>query len=161
MEEKSIREKIKGASGIAFGFVIFLAILSIPALFILGSAWAAKHLLEPLIIVGWGAVAIDVVILLPLSLFRGLRGFTGTAIVISSYIFGLVTWLLGFILTYALWGVWAVVIGILFFGGTVVPFALLATLFKGMWDPFFTVLVLLVLTFGSRIAGIYIAESAR
>jgi len=120
---------------------------------------AATHLLEPLIIAGWIAVAVDVLILLPLSLLRGLRAFTGTTIFISSFLFGLMAWLLGFILTYALWGLWAVIIGILFFGGAVVPFALLATLFKGMWDPFFTVLILFALTFGSRIAGAYIAES--
>lgn len=159
MEQKTMGEKIKEIGGIALGVVIFLAVLAVPALFIMGSAWAATHLLDPLIIAGWIAVAVDVLILLPLSLFRGLRAFTGTTIFISSFLFGLVTWLLGFILTYALWGLWAVIIGILFFGGAVVPFALLATLFKGMWDPFFTVLILFALTFGSRIAGAYIAES--
>jgi hypothetical protein len=151
-------EKLKQFSTAALGIVLFLAILAIPALFILGSAWAAEHLLQPLFAVGWVLLAIDLLVLLPLSIFRRLRGFTGAAIVISSFVFGLVTWLLGFILTYALWGFWAVVLGILFFGGAVVPFALLATMFKGMWDPFFTVLILLVVTFGSRFAGIYIAE---
>lgn len=159
MEQKSIGEKIKGIGGIALGGVIFLAILAVPAVFIMGSTWAATHLLEPLIIVGWIALAVDLLLLLPLSIFRGLRGFTGTMIFVSSFIFGLITWLLGFILTYSLWGLWAVIIGILFFGGAVVPFALLATLFKGMWEPFFSVLILFVLTFGARFAGFYIAES--
>jgi hypothetical protein len=99
--------------------------------------------------------------MLPLSIFRGLRNYTGGAIFLSSFIFGLVTWLLGFILTYALWGLWAVIVGILFFGGAVVPFALLATLLKGMWDPFFAVLILTVVTFGSRIIGMLIVESAK
>lgn len=151
-------EKLKQLSTAAFGIVICLAVLSIPALFILGSAWAAKNLLQPLIVVGWVLLALDLLVLLPLSIFRGFRGFTGTLIFISSFIFGLVTWLLGFILTYALWGLWAVIIGVLFFGGAVVPFALLATMFKGMWEPFFTVLILVVLTFGSRITGIAITE---
>lgn len=151
-------EKLKQLSTIALGLVFLLALLCIPVLFIRGSAWAAEHLLQPLISVGWVLLALDLIVLLPLSLFRGLRGFTGTVIFLSSYVFGLVTWLLGFILTYALWGLWAVIVGVLFFGGAVVPFALLATMFKGMWDPFFTVLILFVLTFASRIAGAYIAE---
>jgi hypothetical protein len=74
-------------------------------------------------------------------------------------VFGLLTWLLSFILTYALWGFWAVVLGILLFGGAVVPFALLATMFESMWDAFFTVFVLLAVTFGSRVAGMFIAAS--
>lgn len=153
-----MKGKIAEFSNMIFGVVIFLAFLSIPALLILGSTWAAKNLLQPLIVLGWIAVAIDILILLPLSLFKGLRGFTGTAIFISSFLFGLVTWLLGFILTYAIWGLWAVIAGVLLFGGAVVPFALLATLFNGMWEPFFTVLILAALTFGSRIIGILIAE---
>ena len=40
------------------------------------------------------------------------------------------------------------------------PFAMLATMFEGMWEPFFTVFVLLIVTFGSRIVGAFIAESA-
>lgn len=153
-----MKGKIAEFSSMIFGIVIFLAILSIPILLILGSTWAAKNLLQPLIVIGWIVVAIDILILLPLSLFKGLRGFTGTAIFISSFLFGLVTWLLGFILTYAIWGLWAVIAGVLFFGGAVVPFALLATLFNGMWEPFFTVIILVALTFGARIIGILIAE---
>ena len=153
-----MKGKIAEFSSMIFGIVIFLAILSIPILLILGSTWAAKNLLQPLIVIGWIVVAIDILILLPLSLFKGLRGFTGTAIFISSFLFGLVTWLLGFILTYAIWGLWAVIAGVLFFGGAVVPFALFATLFNGMWEPFFTVIILVALTFGARIIGILIAE---
>ena len=153
-----MKGKIAEFSSMIFGVVIFLAILSIPILLILGSTWAAKNLLQPLIVLGWIVVAIDILIFLPLSLFKGLRGFTGTAIFISSFLFGLVTWLLGFILTYAIWGLWAVIAGVLFFGGAVVPFALLATLFNGMWEPFFTVIILVALTFGARFIGILIAE---
>tara|TARA_R110000868_G_scaffold411591_1_gene705728 strand:+ start:2771 stop:3241 length:471 start_codon:yes stop_codon:yes gene_type:complete len=153
-----MKGKIAEFSSMIFGIVIFLAIISMPILLILGSTWAAKNLLQPLIVLGWIVVAIDILILLPLSLFKGLRGFTGTAIFISSFLFGLVTWLLGFILTYAIWGLWAVIAGVLFFGGAVVPFALIATLFNGMWEPFFTVIILAALTFGARIIGLLIAE---
>jgi hypothetical protein len=159
MEGMNIAQRVKDFSGIMFGVVIVLGLLAIPALFILGSTWAAKNLLGPLMIMGWIAIALDVAIFLPLTIFRKTRAFAGSMIFLSSFIFGLITWLLGFILTYALWGVWAVIIGIVFLGGAVVPFALLATMFNGMWEPFFSVLVLLVVTFGTRLFGLYLADA--
>jgi hypothetical protein len=152
-------EKIKELAGMAFGFLIFIAMMSLPFVFIKGSVWASAHLLSPLIVVGWVLLAINIVLLLPLSIFKRLRGITGGGIFLSSFIFGLVSWLLGFILTYSIWGIWAVVIGIFFLGFGVVPIALLATAINGYWDPFFTVLVLIILTFGARIVGLLIAES--
>ena len=65
-------------------------------------------------------VVVDIVILLPLSMFRRLRPHTGGLLYLSSYLFGLVTWLYGFIVTCALWGGFAVVIGLMFFGVGVV-----------------------------------------
>jgi len=153
-------DKLKSFGTLALAAVVIIAVFAMPIIFFLGATWAAQNLLQPLISVGWGAFAIDLLILLPLSIFKGLRGLTGIAIFISSYIFGLITWLLSFVLTWILWGGWAVVIGVLFFGGTIVPFALLATLFKSMWEPFFSVLILFVLTFGSRIAGVVLASSS-
>jgi hypothetical protein len=93
-------------------------------------------------------------------MFRPLRGFTGSVIFISSYVFGLITWMFGFVFTYALWGLGAVIFGLLFLGGGVVPLALLATMFKGHWEAFFTVLVLLIITFVARVSGMAIASSS-
>src|SRR3546814_418731 len=93
-------EALKKISGALFGVVVFVGFLAPPVVFILGSAWAAKHLLSPLILIGWLAVALDAAIFLPLSIFKRLRGFTGSVIFISSYVFGLVTWLLGFVFTF-------------------------------------------------------------
>ncbi len=153
-------EKAKALGGMLLGIAIFVCVLALPVVFIMGAVWASEHLLQPLIVIGWIALAVNILILLPLSIFRPLRGFTGSGMFLSSYIFGLVSWLLGFVLTYALWGLWAVVIGILFLGGGVVPIALLATLFKGLWEPFFTLIVLTVITFGSRVGGLLIASSS-
>ena len=150
-------EKVKELGGYLFGIAIFIGLLALPIIFIKGSFWASENLLPPLIAIGWLALALDILILLPLSLFKSLRGFTGSVIFLSSFIFGLVTWLMGFVLTYAIWGLWAVIIGFLFFGGGVVPIALLATLIKGAWEPFFTLIALVVLTFGSRVGGVLIA----
>lgn len=152
-------EKLKELAGMALGFLIFIALLSLPFVFIMGAVWSSKNLLGPLITIGWVLLAFNILILLPLSIFKGLRGFTGSGMFISSYLFGLIAWLLGFILTYLIWGAWAVVIGILFLGGGVVPIALLATAINGYWDPFLTLMVVTILTFGTRFIGLGITKS--
>ena len=152
-------EKIKELATIAGGILFFVAVVSLPVVFFMGSVWASENLMPALFSIGWILLAVNVVVLLPLSLFKRLRGFTGGGIFLSSYVFGLLTWLLGFILTYAIWGVGAVIVGILFLGGGVVPIAMLATGFNGYWEQFFIVLVLAVLTFGARVGGMLIVES--
>lgn len=152
-------ESAKKFGTILLGLAVVLAVLALPFVFIKGAMWASKNLLPPLFAVGWVAIAVVILVLLPLSLFRRLRGFTGTAIFLSSYVFGLICWLTGFVVTYSLWGVWAVVLGILFLGGGVVPIGMVASLFKGEWQMLALLLILVVLTFGTRIGGMAIAES--
>lgn len=142
-----------------FGFAVLAAVLSLPFVFIKGAMWASENLLPPLFSIGWIAIAIVLLVLLPLSLFRRLRGFTGMTIFLSSYLFGLICWLTGFVVTYSLWGAWAVVVGILFLGGGIVPIGMVASLFKGEWQMLVLLLVLVVLTFGTRVGGMYIASS--
>src|SRR5687767_12823789 len=96
-------EKLKGLSQVALGLVIVLALLAVPILFIMGAAWAAKHLLQPLIAVAWIVLAIDLLVLV-FALIPHFRGIAGTILVLSSYLFGLVTWLFAFVVTYAFWG---------------------------------------------------------
>ncbi len=152
-------ERLRSYTQVVFGLVVFVGFLALPFIFIMGAAWASANLLQPLIIIGWLLFALTAVLFLPLSVFKRLRNFTGGAIYLSSYIYGLVTWLIVFNLCYAIWGEWAVVIGILFLGGGVVPIALLATAIKGLWEPFTILIVLSILTFGTRIGGHIIGES--
>ena len=142
-----------------FGFAVLAALLSLPFIFIKGAMWASENLLPPLFSIGWFAIAIVLLVLLPLSLFRRLRGVTGMAIFLSSYLFGLICWLTGFVVTYSLWGAWAVVLGILFLGGGVVPIGMVASLFKGEWQMLVLLFILVILTFGTRVGGMYIASS--
>ena len=152
-------EKLKQIGWMTTGILIFVAVISLPVVFIMGSVWASENVLPPLISFGWIVLAVNVVILLPLSLFKRLRGVTGGAIYLSSMVFGLIAWLFGFILTYSIWGLGAVILGILFMGGGVVPMAMLATAFNGLWDPFFIVFVLGVLTIAARMFGMHMMES--
>ena len=154
-------EKLTSIGSAGLGLAFIVALFALPFIFIKGAMWASQYLLPPLIGVGWVAIAIIILLLLPLSLIPRLRNFTGATILISSYLFGLICWLSGLVITYALWGGWGVVIGLLLLGGGVVPVGMLASVFKGEWTMLLVLFTMLVLTFGTRIAGAYIAERGR
>jgi hypothetical protein len=65
---------------------------------------------------------------------------------------------LGLLLTYVIWGGFAVFIGLFLAGVGVVPVAMLATLLKGLWGPFGILIGLTILTFGTRIFGLSLSE---
>lgn len=146
-------ERLKMGGAFIGGLALLLIPLVLAVVFFRGAAWLAENTLEWVFAVGWLVLAIDILIALPLAVFRRFRKFSGTVVFASSYIFGTATWLLGFALTYSLWGLGAVVIGLLFFGIGVVAMAILATMLKGMWSVTATLLVMLGLTFGGRLAG--------
>lgn len=152
-------ERLQSIGVALLGLVFFVGSCAIVAGFMLGAAWASSHLVQPLIDIGWCVLAVDILVLLPLSIPRRLRPYTGVLIAVTSYLFGLLVWLVGFALAYTLWGVWAVVIGLFVAGIGVVPVAMLATLFHGMWAGFFALLGLVVLSLGSRFGGLAIAAA--
>jgi hypothetical protein len=53
----------------------------------------------------------------------------------------------------------AVFIGLFLAGVGMVPIAMLATLIKGMWGPLIELVLLTIMTFGSRIGAMSLAES--
>jgi hypothetical protein len=139
---------------IALPFGVAIAFVISAIIFFKGAVWASMHILPPLISIGWIVLAIVLLILLPLSVFRRLRSLTGAGIYLASYLFGLICWLVGLVVAYMLWGLWAVIIGVLFLGIGVVPLGMLAALFKGEWYMLIVLVVLAALTFGARFLGL-------
>jgi hypothetical protein len=66
---------------------------------------------------------------------------------------------MGLLLTWMLWGGFAVFIGLFLMGIGVVPIAMAATLFKGMWAELGLLVLAVVLTFGLRTLGITLTEN--
>lgn len=152
--------KLKGAGTWLLGIVGLLAILAIPALFLVGAEWLSERLLPWFILASTLALGFVLFVVLPLSVFIRCRGFAAIASLVASYVFGATLWMWALLLTLALWGTWAVVIGLFMMGVGVVPIAMLATLFKGMWSILAQLVVLTVLTFGTRFYAVWIAEKA-
>jgi hypothetical protein len=153
------KEAFGAIGGLALMLVLIAAGVAIATAFVLGGVWVSKHLLPWLLGISLVAFAIVIFVLLPLAIPRATRGFSSTAIFIASYVFGATLWMSGLLLSYFTWGIAAVVVGLGLFGIGVVPIAMLATLFKGMWGPFLSLLLLAVATYGCRIGALSLAES--
>lgn len=151
-----MKEKLKNIGWGVLGFLIFVGFILIIALFIKGGVWLSAKLYPWLLVIMAWTMVIAFVILLPLSIFKKNRGVVGLGMTIASYVFGGTLWIWGFLLTYSLWGGAALLIGLILIGVGVVPIAMLATIFKGMWSTLGQLVLLLVLTFGTRALGIYL-----
>ena len=105
----------------------------------------------------WIGVAILIVIFLPISFMQGTKSFAGKGIFTMSYLFGVTTWLLSCIITFATWGVAGLIIGLFFLGVGVVPMAILASfiMLKSL-SMGLSIIVMAALTFGTRLYGIYL-----
>lgn len=151
-------QKLKDFGSYILGSCIFIAILAIPALFIIGGIRLGEILLPWLYLISWLVFFVNLLILLPLCIFKKTRPYAGIGFFFSSFIYGITLWFLGLLLTFALWGAIGVIIGLFIMGVGVVPMAILATLFNGLWGPFGFLIFLVILTFGVRILGTTLAE---
>lgn len=155
----SVKSTVSSIGGYVLGLVLFLALASLPVLFIVGGVLVAEKILPWLMLLSFLALAFIILVLLPLTIARRTRSLAGLGFFISSYVFGLTGWFMGLLLTWTLWGGLAVIIGLFIFGIGVVPIAMLATLLNGMWLELTVLFVVVILTFGLRIAGMALAEA--
>jgi hypothetical protein len=94
--------------------------------------------------------------LLPLTAFRETRGPSGVAFYIISFIFGATLWVRSLLLTYILWGGFALLVGLFLGGVGVLPIALLATALKREWAIFGQLILLGVAVLVTRYSGFYL-----
>ena len=153
-------EKLKGAGAVVIGLGILVLFALLIGLFIHGAAWLGEKVYPWLVTISSITLGVTVFILLPLSFIRRARGFASTGLMVASFVFGVALWVWGLLLTYHLWGVWAVFLGLFLLGVGVVPIAMLATLFKGMWPQLGELIFLTVLVFGLRAYSLYVAQKA-
>ncbi len=150
----------KSIGGLLLAIVIVLgSIIGLILVLIFGSAVAFS--IAPVIIVIAAILLVLDVILLFFAFSRSLRPVIGMLLYGSSYLFGLVTWIYGLAVTLSLWGIVAVIIGIILGGIGVVPIGLLAALVQGHPGIFWTLLGSLILTYLARVGGALLAGSGR
>lgn len=131
-----MKDSLKGIGTIALWLAVLAGLVFLSVLFIKGGVWVSIKLLPLLsIIMGW-VFWICLLVFTPLAFFRKSMRFAGVGLFLASYVFGALLWTGSLVFTYTLWGMLAVFLGLFLLGIGVVPFALLATLFKGMWADF-------------------------
>lgn len=151
---------LKEIGGAIAGFSILIGIAAIGIGLLYGAAELSVWAIE------WAPAIFGVVLLLclivlaPLSAIHPARGFAGNGFYIASYLFGLILWVLAMAFTYSVWGLTAVIIGLVFFGVGVVPVAILAAIIEGQWGVLGNLAILIALTFGLRIFGVWLVEKA-
>ena len=148
---------LKTLGWLALGIVVLAIVLLIFSLIIHGLASISVFLMPWLFRAAWFAFFVCLVPLAPLAAFKATRKISSIGFLICSFVFGLVCWVCGFLVTYSFWGATGVVIGLVIAGVGVVPIGIIAALFHGIWSTAGFLLVLLILTFGSRALALALA----
>ncbi|MBK8384258.1 MAG: hypothetical protein IPL11_00660 [Candidatus Accumulibacter sp.] len=84
----------------------------------------------------------------------------GHRLLCASYIFGFVLWICSFLLVLDLWGMFAVVVGLLMAGIGIVSVAILAALFHADWESLGGLAIMIGATFGVRFLSVWLASKA-
>lgn len=150
-------ESLKNAGSYILGVGGFILLLVFGAAILSGSVWLGEFALPTLISFSWIIFYINLLLFLPLALFRKTTSFATSAMFISSYVFGLTLWFLGLIFTYYIWGFLGILIGLGLFGVGVVFTGILSTLFAGEMASCIVLIVLLVVTYGLRVLAVYLS----
>lgn len=156
MNGKGVIGGLLGGVGCLVGVIVFGGVV---VLWFRGAAWVSAHLLPWMIGASFFTFCALLLVALPLSFFRGPRPIIGVTVYLSSYLFGATVWMNALLLTLSIWGVGAVVVGLLLGGIGVVPIAILATLFHAQWGNMGILVLMTALTFGTRSCGAWLTAT--
>jgi TPR repeat protein len=134
-----------------------MALIFVPALYLMGVLWVSKNILDYLNIAAIIAFAVCILILIPCALFREARKVSAYGFYISSVIFGVSTWILGFLVTFEHWGGTGVFLGVIMGVVGIVPIGMLASALLAHWPQVGDLALGLVLTYGARFTAITLA----
>ena len=152
-------EQVKTVAGCLASLIVLAVLIFLGAAAVGGMVWVSANVYPWVAPVAGVCLLIDAV-LLPLAIFRRLRGPISFAFVVSSYVYGLSLWMYSCLLAFILWGYAGLYAGLAFVGVGVVPVAFIATLLGSHWHQLGEILLVVALTYGSRIGGVLLAASA-
>jgi len=150
--------KLKELGSLILGWAVFIGFVTIGILFLKGGLSILPGFINVLYIIGGIAFLLCLTILPFLCIFKSTRGVAAIGFYIASYVFGLQTWLLGFVVTLSFWGWFGVIIGLFLAGIGVVPLGIIASLIHREWFLVGNLVLSLALTYGVRILGLWLAE---
>jgi len=153
-------EKIKNIGWTGLGMLFFVLVVFVIIFLIKGGvSFIENHqdLIESInqIIIG------IIFLLLVISVIPKLRIFTGTSIVYLTFLWAFMVWLTCLAITYELWGLIGMFIGVIMLGLGIFITAPLALLFAGQWSATLILLLSLGIIYGVRMLGLWIASKHR
>jgi ketosteroid isomerase-like protein len=151
-------DKLKNISLGILGFAVMVGVLVLAFFLMRGVVWASDKALPWLVFLCEVLLLICAVVLLPMCIFRKTRLWAAMGFYFGSYLFGVTLWAFSCLICIAIWGYMALIIGLLLAGVGVLPVALIAALFHGEWTVLLELLIGLVLTFGTRFAGMMLIK---
>ena len=154
------KQLFKSTGRIIIGVGLMAGLMLLVLMFVKGGLWVGEKAYPVLSSFSKIALILAVFLLAPLAFFKPTRTFAGLGIYFASYVFGLTLWVWSLILTYNLWGIFAVIIGLFFAGIGIVPIALMATLFSGVWSTFGELILLMAFVPICRMFGIFLVARA-
>ena len=155
----NVKDILFGFGGLLLAGAVVLMAIMIIAVFYYGAVWVSAKLLPWFLILSLITFGLVMFIILPLAISRTMRKFSIIALIIASYIFGATLWMKGLLLTLSIWGLVALIMGLILGGIGVVPIAMLATLIEGMWIPLIELVLFTIVTYGCWLGVYLLAES--
>ncbi len=119
------------------------------------------HLYSILLPISQWAFIISIVLLLPMAIFQRTRSLAGSLLFALSYLFGITTWLLGAGISFASFGWWGLILGLIIFGIGVVPIGIIGAYFElGITGIAVSLIFMSVITYGTRLLGAYFVDKS-
>ena len=104
----STESRLQTVKGLGMALVVLLVVLFVPfvlsVLYIYGMLWFLEKAFPWLFYGGAIAFAICLLVLLPLSIFRKVRPWTGLGFYVASFLFGTMLFAFSCLVTVQLWG---------------------------------------------------------
>jgi hypothetical protein len=156
----SIATRVKDIGFGILGLLVMVGMLAIGVGLLVGAAsfslWVLKWTPTAFEI----TLAVSLFVLGPLALIPQTRAFSALGYMIASFSFGAIMWVWGMAFTYTVWGLFAVIHGLVIFGVGVVPIAMLAALVHGDWGDLVGFVIMAVLTYGCRMLAMWLGQKA-
>jgi hypothetical protein len=149
----NIKAEIKNIGCLFVGIAIFIGALFILSLFIKGGVWFADTMFPLFIYASICLLILDIILFLPLSLFRKTELIAGKWIFFSSYLFGVTLWIWCLILTFKIFGWFGILLGVILLGIGIVPIGFIGALFTGHFSIVLCLILLIMITYGARRLG--------
>src|SRR5579885_1422523 len=141
----SVATRVKDIGLGVLGLLVMVGMLAIGVGLLVGAASFSLWVLK------WTPTAFEIT--LAVSLFA-------LGYMIASFAFGAIMWVWGMAFTYTVWGLFAVILGLVIFGVGVVPIAMLAALVHGDWGDLGGFVIMAVLTYGCRMLAMWLGQKA-